>query len=626
MEPEMIYVLEERIGDPALFCGRTREMTLLMNWIGLIPKKLAKSRALLGRRKSGKTAIMQRLFNILWNRHGPVIPFYFEVLDRPQWLLEFSDLYFRAFLSQYVSFKTRISLEKENKPWEWPVLNEMLRDLNNDTILREIGFFQDHLAQEHEHATIRLAFGAPAAFTGYDDVFFVVMIDEIQYMTEYIFYDRACTLQTKRLPGAFHGLVELKYAPMMVSGSYVGWMRQMMQEIFVGGRLRGTPFSPRLTFAEGMEAVYRYAEHFEIPLTEQLAFSITLLTQSDPFYIATLLGSEWEERDFSTRDGVIETFAHEILDRDGELFKTWGEYINNTIKAINDVHGKKILLFLSREREQEKTREEIREHIGWPPEKDRELEEKLRTFQYGDLMTQGHTNFHYQGIADDVLDAIFRSLYQFEIERVEPDLPAELAARIHQLEDDKKSLQGALNELKGRMLELIVWRELNACRKTGKPVANFTNRLRPVVAVERPETLQNVVELCRGATFTTVWQNFYLQAPEQPASLQVDVLADGEDEQGCWALVFEMKNRDAKHPPTLDEAQLFATKAAIVRRLLEQRGKPLRFVCPVYFSAKGFAPDVETFLHQQGILTTDLETWELELNTEEKDFLKGDFT
>ncbi len=616
MEQEMIYVLKERIGDPALFCGRMREMNLLLNWINLIPRELAKSRALLGRRKSGKTAIMQRLFNILWNRQGPVIPFYLEVLDRPQWALDFASTYYRTFLSHYLSFKTRTPLDKESTIWKRPVLHAMIGELNNEKILQHFEFFWDDIEHERVNDALMSAFGAPATFTGYDDVFFVVMIDELQYLNEYIYYDKDLMVKARRLAGAFHGLVELKYAPMMVSGSYVGWMRQMMQEIFVGGRLRGTPFSPRLTFAEGMEAAYRYAEHFEIVLTEQLAFAINVLTQNDPFYIATLLGSEWAERDFSTRDGVIETFAHEILDRDGELFKTWGEYINNTIKAINDVHGKKILLFLSREREQEKTREEIREHIGWPPEKDRELEEKLRTFQYGDLMTQGHTNFHYQGIADDVLDAIFRSLYQFEIERVEPDLPAELAARIHQLEDDKKSLQGALNELKGRMLELIVWRELNTCRKEGKPVANFTNRLRPVLAVERPETLQNVVELCRGATFTTVWQNFYLQALEQPASLQVDVLADGEDEQGCWALVFEMKNRDAKHPPTLDEAQLFATKVAIVRRLLEQKKKAVRFVCPVYFSAKGFAPDVEAFLHQHGILTTDLENWDLELNAE----------
>ena len=96
------------------------------------------------------------------------------------------------------------------------------------------------------------------------------------------------------------------------------------------------------------------------------------------------MGSEWEERDFSTREGVIHTFAHEILDREGELYKTWAEYIDNSIKEINDVYGKKILLYLSRERNRERTREEIREHIDWPVEKDRELEKKLRAFHHGD--------------------------------------------------------------------------------------------------------------------------------------------------------------------------------------------------------------------------------------------------
>ncbi len=610
---DMIYVLKERIGHPALFCGRTREMTLLLDWTEKIPKELAKSRVLLGRRKSGKTAVMQRLFNLLWNRNGPVIPFYIEILEQAQWALDFANTYYRTFLSHYLSFKTRTLLDKESRCWEWPELNEMLKQLNNEKILRAAGYFQDHLAHEHVNDALMSAFGAPAQFTGYDDVFFLIMIDEIQYMTKYIFYDKELKVQARRLPGAFHGLVELKYAPMLVSGSYVGWMSRMMQEMFVGGRLRGTPFSSKLTPSEGLEAVDRYAEHHDIVLTEQIVFTINHLTQSDPFYIATLLGSEWEERDFSTRDGVIRTFTHEILDREGELFKTWAEYIDNSIKAINDVYGKKILLYLSREREQERTREEIRQHIGWSPEQDLELEKKLRTFHYGDLIARGHSDFHYQGIPDDVLDLIFRVRYQYEIDHVDPDVSAELAAKIQRLEDEKKSLQGALNELKGRMLELIVWRELNTCRKDGKALANFAHRLRPVLAVERVETFQEMLNLCHTSTFTEVWQNYYLQVSDQPASLQVDVLAQGEDDEGCWALVFEMKNRDAKHPPTREDAQLFATKTTIVRQLLERRQKPIRFVCPVYFSAKGFAPEVETFLHQKGILTTDSKTWEREV-------------
>ena len=84
----MQYALKERIGHPDLFCGRETEMKWLMEWTSRIPRKLAKSQALLGRRKSGKTAIMQRLFNILWNQNGQVIPFYFEVLDQSMWRLE----------------------------------------------------------------------------------------------------------------------------------------------------------------------------------------------------------------------------------------------------------------------------------------------------------------------------------------------------------------------------------------------------------------------------------------------------------------------------------------------------------------------------------------------------------
>lgn len=146
---DFVCAFEERIGSPSLFCGRRQEMDLLLRWTtDLIPRKLAKSRALLGRRKSGKTAIMHRLFNILWNLDGNVIPFYIEVLDQDQWLLEFSDEYYRTFLSQYLSFKTRTPLDKKNRPWKWGELNDRLRQLGNREILREAENFQDDLEKE----------------------------------------------------------------------------------------------------------------------------------------------------------------------------------------------------------------------------------------------------------------------------------------------------------------------------------------------------------------------------------------------------------------------------------------------------------------------------------------------
>ncbi len=73
---------------------------------------------------------------------------------------------------------------------------------------------------------------------------------------------------------------------------------------------------------------------------------INQLTQSDPFYIASLLRSDWRKRDFSTPEGVIKTLDYEVKNRKGELFGTWSEYIYSTTKVVNDRYAKQIMLLL----------------------------------------------------------------------------------------------------------------------------------------------------------------------------------------------------------------------------------------------------------------------------------------
>ncbi|MDM8562358.1 hypothetical protein QUF54_03290 [Candidatus Marithioploca araucensis] len=568
---------------------------------------MAKSRALLGRRKSGKSAIMQRLFNILWSQNGAVIPFYFEMQDYEQWLLEFADVYYRTFVSQYLSFKTRTILDQNNQPWGFDQLIRMATEIGDQLTLEDINSFKKCLATEKVEQTMNWAFSAPGSFAGNNNAFVLVMIDEIQYMTKYIYRDKACQYLIRRLPGAYHGLVESKIAPMLVSGSYVGWMVQMMQEIFVGGRLKRTEIPSKLMPAEGIEAVYRYADFYQLDITDEAAAAINQLTQSDPFYIASLLRSDWESRDFNSVEGIIRTLDYEIKNREGELFGTWSEYIFSTIKEVNDQYAKKILLFLSKERHKECTRVEISNHLGGQLSNG-ELEEKLRGLEYGDLITKGVSNFRYSGIPDDILDLIFRELYQEEIEQVKPDISKELHDKVAALEKEKKSLRGALNELKGRLLELIIYREINQARRQAKPLTHFQNRLRPITNHEEP--MEQILTACSTSQFQTVWMNYSLSLP-QTTVVELDVFARGSDTDSCWALVFEIKNRDEKHTPTLTEAQWFVTKVEKVRQLLAEMDKKIQFVCPVYLSAKGFEMSVEEWLHKQGIFTADLATWEV---------------
>ncbi|MCP4688961.1 MAG: hypothetical protein GY859_12985, partial [Desulfobacterales bacterium] len=93
----MKYPLKEKIGSPELLVGREREFTNFGKWIDYIPRTLSQSRVILARRKSGKTAIVQRIFNRLWSENGEVIPFYFNIGENKVWHMNFAIDYFRAF-------------------------------------------------------------------------------------------------------------------------------------------------------------------------------------------------------------------------------------------------------------------------------------------------------------------------------------------------------------------------------------------------------------------------------------------------------------------------------------------------------------------------------------------------
>ena len=73
----MDYALKERIGKPELFTGRKKELTYFLKWINDIKEEKSQSTAMLARRKMGKTAIMERLFNITFFKNEGVIPFYY---------------------------------------------------------------------------------------------------------------------------------------------------------------------------------------------------------------------------------------------------------------------------------------------------------------------------------------------------------------------------------------------------------------------------------------------------------------------------------------------------------------------------------------------------------------------
>ncbi len=102
------YPLAEEIGDPDLFVGREQEMKRLLKWADGTKRRISKSTGILSRRKKGKTALLQRFFNILYTRNDPqLIPFYYRIPEEHVPKPLFAETFYRRLMSQYFAFTHR---------------------------------------------------------------------------------------------------------------------------------------------------------------------------------------------------------------------------------------------------------------------------------------------------------------------------------------------------------------------------------------------------------------------------------------------------------------------------------------------------------------------------------------
>lgn len=263
----MEYALPERIGNPYLLAGRREEFAYLHKWISRIPERIANSHAIMARKKSGKTGIVQRLFNQLWSENGKsslspknIIPFYYEIKDARIWLPHFAISYYRTFASQTISF-----LEGNPQILRRLLTLDEIRDYGKETkmdlFVQDVNELQKDFKEKSHDLLWETAYTAPHRFAGVYDCSVLVILDEFQNISEYIYRDELCQkAQEKTMAGTFHEHSESKVAPMLVTGSYQGWLSNVINEYLEGGRLQQWELSPYLKPEEGIEAIHRYAE------------------------------------------------------------------------------------------------------------------------------------------------------------------------------------------------------------------------------------------------------------------------------------------------------------------------------------------------------------------------------
>jgi len=580
----MKIYLKEKIGNPELFSGRHQELKSLLKWVGLAKNELARSEAILSRRKTGKTAIMHRLFNIIFHQNDDVIPFYYEIREHPQWMLDFSVDYFLTFVYQYLGFKTR------NKNY----VNTYMRSFDNaieiakkegiDHMVEVIAFVKKQ-ANEKKYVeiwdTVR---DIPRGIGAVHGEIIIQMIDEFQYLNRYIYRDEFCTYHCPEFAGTYFHTAEYKTAPLLISGSWVGWLMRDLSKM-LPGRFRYDFILADMPENETIETIFKYSDLLEIPITNEIAQMMLELTQGNPCYISLLFFSTCKDKNFTTEAGFLKTIEHEVLR--GGIKARWMEYLYYAFSEVNGYEtdmSKKIVLYLSQNKEREVTRTEIKQVLNLNIS-DHELEKRMRALVLSDIIKQGSSNIDFQGIGDHLFDKVFRSEYQKEIKTFDPkEITNEYKALFKHWKAKFHVICGKYGSLKGKFAEYMITNHL-------KHRAFENNDLFCSMMHHLPEYFQFV-------KYQSVWK--YTASPVLKKSFEIDVFAQALDDQ--YSLLGEVKNRLS--PFSVNEATEFVQKANQLLQL-ENVGKHVFFV----YSIKGFTQEAIQYFKENQVAWCDDERW-----------------
>ncbi len=453
--PDLTIVLAEEIGNPDLFTGRKQELAFYLRWAENTKNLLSKSQAILSRRKKGKTALVQRLFNILYsNNDAGVIPFFFRVPEQPLRTADFGQVFYRAFLSQYLGFRQRNpSLINEQ-----PTLYTLKELAKNEPKVRHDIEEMERLVDASPGLVWGYAQSAPHRFAKSNDIRIVQIIDEFQYMNRFIYDDRDRNILVD-LCHTYMGLAESKYAPLIVTGSYIGWLSTILSHMTA--RFEDVELGS-LTDEEALETTYNYAAIFGQEVNEITAAYIAEVAYNDPFYISQIIRTRQPDLDLTSKEGVRAALQFETTYGKGFVAKIWMEYIAEGLTRVNDINGKKIVLYLAKEGNKECGRDQIHEDLNLDIS-DSELELRLTKLQKADLIAPGSSAFHFKGLGDPIFAVVFRKHYGTEIEKLTTQ---KITAEFDQ---QMKSIRGEAAWYKGMAGEYRVMYLLQTAANQNKP-------------------------------------------------------------------------------------------------------------------------------------------------------------
>ncbi|UCH96836.1 MAG: hypothetical protein JSV88_08285, partial [Candidatus Aminicenantes bacterium] len=141
------------------------------------------------------------------------------------WVVDFCVQFFLSFIYQYIAFKSRKA--EYLKPEEKSDFTRVIDIAKKEGMEYLIGIIESaaHAAAHEKVDTLwEIAREAPQTIAFRQKEFIVQLIDEFQFLNAVIYRDKKLEKLQDDLAGGYLSTAESKIAPLLVSGSWVGWL------------------------------------------------------------------------------------------------------------------------------------------------------------------------------------------------------------------------------------------------------------------------------------------------------------------------------------------------------------------------------------------------------------------
>ncbi|MEM7534998.1 MAG: ATP-binding protein [Chloroflexota bacterium] len=437
-------LLEDQVGE--FFVNREGDLAYYWRWASTIPDFPLNSHALIGRRRTGKTAILSKLFNRLFREQTNVMPVYVSFaayLDGTRTLTtdDFADMYLSKYISCFLAFRhDRPELIRRNLNMDElrPIAAEVDDEILNELFERYDINTKSRLSQN----VVRFAIDTPRTVAWDKEIRTAMIVDEFQVLLKV--YDPKQDLMLD-LTNGFQWAVDTRWAPMLVSGSSISLLVGKALGGMLSGRFNYKHLKP-LDKDNTYKLAFLLGDKLKIEVSNELAEAIWRFTGGYPYSIHSLFHSEYlESNNLTDPRSLKKVVFYELGDLDGKLWQHYNEEVEKYSDLLNDGTTTRKVMFLSTQYpNQLMYPDRFAEELGLPV---KDVKESLRQLYQADIVQKGSVSL-FRGPNDPMLRRYIKYNYKLDILNLSEE------EAMQDWEEEYKTILGQLNQAKGDIGEL----------------------------------------------------------------------------------------------------------------------------------------------------------------------------